>query len=188
MNSAKKFISCLMLAMPIFLASAPANAYILKKALAGKVTIAVTGACAIPETTVNAYLADIYTDEDVLIGYGIVTTTGKLVAIEESRGELNYKNILATGAKSATYAVDIAGSTLNTFLTASGTDCDIDVLQSTLSSSADYRWSETSGKVSYNARFGGHVKKVCYSSVIKEYCVAEQFKGKVLFRGGWSSI
>lgn len=189
MKLLKNIIPGLALVIPFLMLASPANAYILKRATAGKVTIGVTGeACTIPKTTVNAYLADIYTDEDILIGYGIVTTTGKLVALEESRSELRYTKVLATGVQSSLYTVDVAGSTLNTFLKASGANCDIDTLQPMLSSTANYRWSESGGKINYNAKFGGHVKKVCYSNVAKEYCLAGQYRGKVQFKGGWSSI
>ena len=188
MNRIEKLISGLAFVIPCLMASTHANAFILKQALAGKVTIEVAGACAIPKTTVNAYLADIYTDADVLIGHGIVTTTGNLVALEESHSQLRYKNILATGAKSSIDSVDIVGDTLQAFLTANGSNCDIDTLQSTLNSKAAYQWSGAGGKVNYNAGFGGHVKKLCYSSSTQEYCTAEKFVGRVHFKGIWSNI
>jgi hypothetical protein len=158
-----------------------ANAYYLENALPGKVTVS------IPATTVNAYLATINTDEHVLIGRGIVTASGKLIALEEKSSDVSYLHVLATDKKSATDYVDVVGDTLRTFLTTNGASCVIETLEPDTNSKAVYQWSAAGGKVSFNAGFGGHEKMRCFNGVNQEKCMAQKIRGVIRFKGAWQS-
>ena len=52
-----------------------ANAYYLEHAVAGVLTLEVTGACAIPKIKTEAYIADISDDDHNPLGWGIVTAS-----------------------------------------------------------------------------------------------------------------
>jgi hypothetical protein len=167
-ESVMKSVVNLFFTFLFFAAISNANAYYLENALPGKVTVSVSGACAIPATTVNAYLATINTDEHVLIGRGIVTASGKLIALEEKHSDVSYLHVLATGEKSSTDYVDVVGDTLRTFLTTNGTNCVIETLEPDVDSKAAYRWNETGGTLNFKAGFGGHEKQRCFSGVNQE--------------------
>ena len=179
----KKLISAVLLL--VFFNNA--NAYYLENALPGKVTVSVTGACAIPETTVNAYLATINTDEHVLIGRGIVTASGKLIALEEKRSDVSYLHVLATGKKTATDYVDVVGDTLRTFLTSNGASCVIETLEPDANSKSVQQWNASSGRVNFNVGFEGHEKMRCFNGMNQEKCMAQKIRGVIRFRGAWQS-
>jgi hypothetical protein len=168
-----------------FSAFSHANAYYLENALPGKVTVSVKGACAIPATTVNAYLATISTDEHVLIGRGIVTASGKLIALQEKSSDVSYLHVLATGEKSSTDYVDVVGDTLRTFLTANSTNCVIETLEPDVDSKAVYQWNENGGKLNLKAGFGGHEKTRCFEGLNQERCLAQKIRGVIRFNGVW---
>ncbi|HSC74740.1 MAG TPA: hypothetical protein VLB90_00720 [Pseudomonadales bacterium] len=178
----KLFFACL-----FFSAFSSANAYYLENALPGKVTVSVTGACAIPATTVNAYLATVNTDEHVLIGRGIVTAAGKLIALEEKRSDVSYSHLLATGEKSATDYVDYVGDTLHGFLIANGVNCNIETLEPDVDSKAVYHWNAAGGTLNLKAGFGGYEKQRCFSGVEQERCLAQRIRGVIRFKGAWQS-
>lgn len=183
MNIVVKFLSAFLL----FAFFSNANAYYLENALPGTVTITVTGACAIPATTANAYLADVHTDDRVLLGRGIVTASGKLLALEESHEDVRYHHVYATGEKSATDYVDFVGETLHTFLTANGVNCHIETLEPDVDSKAVYQWSENGGKLNLKAGFGGHEKIRCFNGMEQERCLAQKIRGMIRFKGAWQS-
>lgn len=182
-----KFARKLFTSFLFFSAFSHANAYYLENALPGKVTVSVKGACAIPATTVNAYLATISTDEHVLIGRGIVTASGKLIALQEKSSDVSYRHVLATGEKSSTDYVDLVGDTLRTFLTANGANCVIETLEPDVNSKAKYRWNEAGGTLNFNAGFGGHEKQRCFSGVNQERCLAQKIRGVIRFKGAWQN-
>lgn len=164
-----------------------ANAYYLENALPGTVTIAVTGACAIPSATANAYLADVSTDDRVLLGRGIVTASGKLLALEERHEDVRYHHVFATGEKSATDYVDFVGETLRAFLAANGANCQIETLEPDVGSKAVYQWSENGGKLNLKAGFAGHEKIRCFNGMEQERCLAQKIRGVIRFRGAWQN-
>jgi hypothetical protein len=162
-----------------------ANAYYLENALAGTVTYSVTGACTIPAVSTNAYYANIHTDERVLIGRGIVTASGKLIALEEKRSDVSYRHVRATGEKTASDYVDMVGDTLRTFLTANSTNCVIETLEPDVDSRAVYQWNEKGGNLNLKARFGGHEKTRCFEGLNQERCLAQKIRGVIRFKGVW---
>ena len=182
-----RVIKKLIPALLFFAAISNANAYYLENALPGKVTVSVTGACAIPATTVNAYLANVHTDEKVLIGYGIVTASGKLIALEEKRSDVGYRHVLATGEKSSTDYVDVVGNTLRTFLVANSANCVIETLEPDTNSKASHRWNTSGGTLNFKAGFGGHEKQRCFSGIKQEKCMAQKIRGVIRFKGAWQN-
>lgn len=170
-----------------FAFSGNANAYYLENALPGTVTISVTGACAIPSTTASAYLADVSTDDRVLLGRGIVTASGKLLALEERHSDVRYLHVLATDEKSATDYVDFVGDTLRTFLAANGANCNIETLEPDVDSKAVYQWNANGGKLNLKAGFGGHEKIRCFNGMEQERCLAQKIRGVIRFRGAWQN-
>jgi hypothetical protein len=189
MNVVVKFFSEFLFFSTVlfFAAISNANAYYLENALPGTVTVSVIGACAIPPTTTNAYYANIHTDEHVLIGRGIVTASGKLIALEEKRSDVSYLHILATDEESSTDYVDYVGATLRTFLTANGVSCDIETLEPDVDSKAAYHWNENGGVLSLKAGFAGHEKTRCFSGVNQERCLAQKIRGVIRFKGAWQN-
>ncbi len=181
MSAAVKFFSVFLL----FAFFSHANAYYLENALPGTVTFSVAGACAIPAVSTNAYYANIHTDEHVLIGRGIVTASGKLIALEEKRSDVSYRHVLATGEKSASDYVDMVGDTLRTFLTANSTNCVIETLEPDVDSKAVYQWNEKGGNLNLKARFGGHEKTRCFEGLNQERCLAQKIRGVIRFKGVW---
>lgn len=170
-----------------FAAFSNANAYYLEHALPGTVTIAVTGACAIPSTTASAYLADVSTDDRVFLGRGIVTASGKLLALEERHEDVRYHHVYATGEKSATDYVDFVGETLREFLVANSANCHIETLEPDVDSKAVYQWNEAGGKLNLKAGFGGHEKIRCFNGMEQERCLAQKIRGVIRFKGVWQS-
>lgn len=181
MKSAIKLFTSFLL----FSAFNNANAYYLENALAGTVTYSVTGACTIPAVSTNAYYANIHTDEHVLIGRGIVTASGKLIALQEKSSDVSYLHVLATGEKSSTDYVDVVGDTLRTFLTTNGTNCVIETLEPDVDSKAAYRWNASGGTLNFKASFGGHEKQRCYEGIKQERCLAQKIRGVIRFKGVW---
>jgi hypothetical protein len=180
-NPAVKLFSAFL----FFAAISSANAYYLENALPGTVTVSVVGACAIPATTTNAYYANIHTDEHVLIGRGIVTAAGQLIALEEKRSDVSYLHILATGEESSSDYVDYVGNTLRLFLTANGVNCDIETLEPDVDSKAAYRWNINGGKLNLKAGFAGHEKTRCFEGLNQERCLAQKIRGVIRFKGVW---
>lgn len=76
----KNFTTLCLLVGALFIGQ-HANAYYLEHAVAGTLTLKVTGACAIPKTVVKAYIADISDDARNPLGWGVVTASGHLIAL-----------------------------------------------------------------------------------------------------------
>lgn len=182
MNTVKFFSAVL-----FFAAISNANAYYLENALPGTVTVSVTGACAIPAMTTNAYYANVQTDERLLLGRGIVTASGQLIALEEKRSDVSYLHVLATGEKSEINYVDVVGDTLRVFLAANGANCNIETLEPDVDSKAVYQWNPSGGKLNFKAGFGGHEKSRCFSGIDRERCLAQKIRGVIRFKGVWQS-
>ncbi len=165
------------------------HAYYLKNAIPGKVTVAVEGACAIPSASTGAYLADIHDDSEqhVLIGHGLVTVAGELLALEENRLDIRSRQDYVSGAKLAEEYVDLAGDTLRAFLTQAGVRCDIARLEPDVDSKAAYTWNSAGGSVRLRAGFGGYEQSRCSDGGDIESCKSRKIKGVIQFKGSWQS-
>ena len=162
-----------------------AHAYYLENALPGTITVSVKGACAIPAFSANAYYADVHTDERVLLGRGLVTASGQLIALQEKRSDVGYSHVLATGEKSETDYIDYVNDALRTYLVANSANCTIETLEPDAASKMVYRWDEQSGSLNLKAAFGGYEKMRCYAGMEQERCVAQRIRGVIRFHSNW---
>lgn len=163
------------------------HAYYLKNAIPGTVSVVVDGACAIPASSARAYLADVHDDSDehLLLGHGLVTAAGQLLALEENRVDIRYRNDFVSGEKRTEAYVDLVGDTLRTFLTATGVRCDIARLEPDVNSTAAYVWDSAGGTVRLKAGFGGYETGRCNDKGDVESCKARKIRGTIQFRGSW---
>jgi len=181
-NRITKVFSAAILLLAFF---SNAHAYYLENALPGTITVSVKGACAIPAFSANAYYADIHTDERVLLGRGLVTAAGQLIALQEKRSDIAYTHVLATGEKSETDYIDYVNDALRTYLLANSANCTIELLEPTANSKVNYRWNTAGGTMKLRAGFAGYEKNRCYGDISKEYCLARRIRGDIQFKGAW---
>jgi hypothetical protein len=164
---------------------ARANAYYLEHAVAGVVTLEVTGACAIPKIKTEAYIADISDDAHIPLGWGIVTASGHLIALRESATDVVDKKNFASNQQLTADYVDLAGNTLKTFLTENGVRCDIARLQSDIASTLTYITTGASGSAALRAKVEGYEIERCQDSGDTQTCKARKIIGKLHFSGKW---
>lgn len=181
MKTAHKLIPAFVLAVT----ASTSHAYYLTHALAGTVSFAVSGACAIPVTTTKAYLANVHDDEQNLLGWGIVTAAGQLLALKQNEVEIRYHHDYTSGEKRAAEYIDFVGEPLETFLTVNGVRCDIARLEPDVDSKVAYVWSDAHGRVNLKAGFGGYEKGRCNDFGDRESCKARKINGTIGFRGSW---
>jgi hypothetical protein len=162
-----------------------ANAYYLEHAVAGTLTLEVTGACAIPKTVVKAYIADISDDARNPLGWGVVTASGHLIALRESATDVVDKKNFASNQQITTDYVDLAGNTLKTFLTENGVRCDIARLQSDIASTLTYITTGASGSAVLRAKVEGYEIERCQDRGDTQTCKARKIIGKLHFSGKW---
>lgn len=180
----KNFIVLNVLLCAFFIAP-HAQAYILEHAVAGTLTLEVTGACAIPKTSVKAYVADISDDAHNAIGWGIVTASGHLIALRESAVDIvDQKNFTKNTARTTDH-IDLAGATLKTFLTENGVRCEIAKLQSSIDSTVTYITNNAGGRALVNAKVAGYEIERCQDSGDSQSCKARKILGTIRFAGKW---
>lgn len=180
-----KKITLLVLFVAGFLVNS-ANAYYLENAVPGTVTVEVNGACAIPATTTQAYLANIHDDDRNLLGWGIVTASGHLLALRENAAiDVNFRRDYTTGEETSSQYIDFVGATLNNFLKVNGVRCEIAKIEPKISSKVSYVKSGASGRAKLNAGFAGYEIKRCQDTGKVESCKARKFDGSIRFKGKW---
>ena len=162
-----------------------ANAYYLEHAVAGTLTLQITGACAIPKTVVKAYIADISDDAHNPLGWGVVTASGHLIALRESAVDVVDKKNFAVNQQRTTDYVDLAGNTLKTFLTKNGVRCDIAHLQSDIASTLTYISSGANGSAMLRAKVEGYEIERCQDNGDMQTCKARKIIGNIHFSGKW---
>jgi hypothetical protein len=174
-------------ALALLAAATGAQAYYVDGATGypGKATIRSTGACAIPLTThYDAWLGDVYDDSDTYQGWGIVTNSGELLALEVTGAETRYRHNSITGVGYQDYYLDIAGVALGDYLY-SHSFCDPAALAPMFSSSERYRWDSMLHEktVRVVAKVKGYDQSQCIKQNGIESCEAARFSATVTFSG-----
>lgn len=162
-----------------------ANAYYLEHAVAGTLTLEVTGACAISKTTTKAYIADISDDEHKPLGWGIVTTSGHLIALRSSTIDVVDQKNFAANQQRTTDFIDLSDDTFKTFLTENGVRCDIARLQSSIDSTVTYTTRGVNGRAVMHAKVAGYEVERCQDSGDVQTCKARKIIGTIDFSGKW---
>ncbi|MEZ5436037.1 MAG: hypothetical protein R3E67_05685 [Pseudomonadales bacterium] len=162
-----------------------AHAYYLEHAVAGVVTLEVTGACAIPKIKTEAYIADISDDEHNPLGWGIVTASGHLIALREKAVAVVDKKNFANNQQRTTDYIDLTGATLKTFLTKNGVRCEIAHLQMGVNSTLTSITSSSGGRAVLRATIAGYEIQRCTDSGDVQNCAARRINGKIGFTGKW---
>lgn len=164
---------------------ASANAYYLEHAVAGVVTLEVTGACAIPKIKTEAYIADISDDAHTPLGWGVVTASGHLIALRESTIDVVDQKYFSSNQQRAIDFIDLSGATLKNFLTENGVRCEIARLQPGIDSTVTYTSSGARGRAVMHAKVAGYEVERCQDSGDVQTCKARKISGKIDFSGKW---
>jgi hypothetical protein len=180
-----KKISMIFRGLLAFLLCHSAQAYYLENAVPGTLTLKVSGACAIPTTQTKAYIADISDDEHSLIGWGVITATGHIIALRENKLDIADRKNFATQQQSATDFIDLAGDTFKTFLTQNGVRCEIAHLQAGIDSTLTVISAGSSGKAVMHAKVAGYEVERCQDSGDVQTCKARKIIGAIDFIGRW---
>lgn len=181
MKTARKLIPAFVLAA----ITGPAHAYYLTNAVPGTASIEVTGACAIAPTTSKAYLANVHDDERNLLGWGIVTASGQLIALRQDRFETRYQQDYASGEQRAVEYIDMTGKALENVLAFASGGCTVARLQPGIDSRVSYSWNGGHGRANLKATFAGFEGSRCNELGDSRRCKAQKFSGSITFRGNW---